>query len=1341
MSPDSRAATIFTIGAFSQFGGTLLLMALFALLRSYGGTREHFRRWTWAWWAMAAGIAAAFGLFLIFRGPAGSSPRLGDVDVRALIFVYLGAKILFITLLWSGARAYAEPERWNPSLRVLVAGATIFALVIILGGVPLRAIPLWQAPVAVVCAIWSARLLTRASASRGGVGTRVVAVGFWVLAVLWATYFLARARPPAAVPTGLDAVLSGALLYNWFLDLLVELVLAFGMVVLLVEDATRDAERAGAGLREVQEQMRETSANLQSIVERAADFCQIIDEHHRILYISPSVEAVLGYRPDEVVGRQTTEFVHPDDLVRSALDPKGTVPAPGPRRRSDYTLRVRNSQGGWVELQSTSTPIQDGSGAIRFLVINRDLTGRERVREALLESERRYRSVVDSLSEGVLVVGTDRRIEACNPAAARILGRTEPQLVGSPLVRAGFDAHHDDGTPCAADEYPAIRTMRTGQPCNGILLKVRRADGEWIWLSINTRPLIGCDGQVSGVVSSFSDITDRRRAEEMSKASREMLEAIIGTQRDIAVADLEAGSISQLIVDRARELAQADGAVLLTPDGDDLTFRAGSGTAAPHVGFRLSLDSSLSGLCYRTGVMQRADDTLYDARANRRASALVSARTVVCVPLIHERRTIGVLNLISARPGQFQDRESDALMVMGGLLAAAMSHALDFDAKRALVAERTAALRALQESEQRFESAFRSSAIGVALVARDGRYLQVNPALCDILGYGEDELLRMRFSDITLPDELDDSLQWAERLFDGVVDRYTVEKRYVHRRGHVIWVSLNIAALPGADGARRHCVVHVMDISERKRAEAALRERDERFELVLRATNDVIYDWSITADTIEWGESVRTVLRYERLDRCDFSWWREAVHPDDLVRVLDGLSAALSSGHTSWEDEYRFRRGDGTWATLLDRGIIQRDAGGTAVRMLGAMADVSARRQLEDELRQGQRLETVGRLAGGVAHDFNNLLTAIRSYGELLLQSIEPADERHDDVRQILHAADRASALTSQLLAFSRRQVRQPRRIDLNTTVRGMEPLMRRLISEDIRLTTHLDPALFGVKADPGQLEQVMMNLVVNARDAMPGGGTLTITTVSVTLDAGEGRQLGGMPAGDYAMLAVRDTGHGMDASVRSRIFEPFFTTKEAGKGTGLGLATVYGIVEQSGGHIRVETEVGAGTTFSIYLPSHAGSDEESAPAVPAAESGDAGAGHETILLVEDDDAVRVVTRRILARGGYQVLEARNGNEALQICGRSDRSIDLVLTDVIMPEMSGRELATRLQPVRPGSRILFMSGYAEDAISRHGVLEEGLAFIEKPFSPHVLLRKIRDVIEQHPAGTRSARAT
>ena len=452
------------------------------------------------------------------------------------------------------------------------------------------------------------------------------------------------------------------------------------------------------------------------------------------------------------------------------------------------------------------------------------------------------------------------------------------------------------------------------------------------------------------------------------------------------------------------------------------------------------------------------------------------------------------------------------------------------------------------------------------------------------------------------------------------------------------------------------------------------------------------------------------------------------VAPDYLERSKEMLARKLAGERvTAYELELQAKDGRRI-AVEVNTKLVFED--GKPVAVQGIARDITERRQLEAQLRQAQKMEAIGQLAAGVAHDFNNLLTAINGYSSLALQKVSEEGPIKGYLEEIRKAGERAANLTRQLLAFGRKQMLQPVALNLNDVVSDLNKMLRRLIGEDIKLTAKFDPGLMQIKADPGQIEQVLVNLVVNARDAMPQGGNLTIETANFEVDREYAAKHVGVQPGSYVMMAVSDTGTGMDDETKARIFEPFFTTKEKGRGTGLGLSTVYGIVKQSGGNIWVYSELGEGTAFKVYLPQLK---EAVVSVAKAAVEAEAPGGSETILVVEDEDVVRGLARKILEQLGYQVIDANGVAEATRLCREYPGEIHLLLTDVVMPEASGQEIANRMKARRPNTRVLFMSGYTDEAIVHHGVVDSDVAFIQKPFTPVALAKKIREVLDQKTA--------
>jgi signal transduction histidine kinase/CheY-like chemotaxis protein len=657
-------------------------------------------------------------------------------------------------------------------------------------------------------------------------------------------------------------------------------------------------------------------------------------------------------------------------------------------------------------------------------------------------------------------------------------------------------------------------------------------------------------------------------------------------------------------------------------------------------------------------------------------------------------------------------------------------------------------LSSIEDRDSLLERMLETAPISMQIFSADGRSLLVNPALEERFGKGpppeynvlEDEVLerqgligflRRAFAGetVTMPPA------WYDlREIHGVDTSGTIGGRF----------GIQATVMPLFD--RDHLVRHVLVWGKDVTAELELGLREERQRLAFAAARLVALDTNLTKGTLQVSENANEVMGLgaeTRLDTLDDLFAlihvddraafeaaereRSDAHPSDhvfrLVRPVDGAIRWLERRGRVWRDDVS---GDD-----LRRGILM-DISERVAREMELLESARALRRTEDQLRQAQKLEALGRLAGGVAHDFNNLLSVILSYGRFVLDNAQLPASVRNDIEAIRRAGDQAANLTRQLLAFGRQQVFAPRVLDFNETVRSTSGMLRRLLGEDIEIVVRTpdDPTL--VDADPGQLGQIVMNLALNARDAMPVGGTLTIETQLVEFDEAYSREHLGVVPGPHVMLAVRDTGVGMDEETQGHMFEPFFTTKDKAKGTGLGLATVFGIVKQNRGSIWVDSEPNKGSTFKVYLPRVPPRRDDAGDAVAPATLN----GAETVLLVEDQDDVRQVAREILKRYGYRVLEAREPSEALSLCERHEHPIHLLLTDVVMPLMSGRELAERVAPLRPDMRVLFMSGYTEDAMVDQGQLAAGFAFLQKPLVPEGLARRVREVL----AYARSPRA-
>ncbi len=502
-----------------------------------------------------------------------------------------------------------------------------------------------------------------------------------------------------------------------------------------------------------------------------------------------------------------------------------------------------------------------------------------------------------------------------------------------------------------------------------------------------------------------------------------------------------------------------------------------------------------------------------------------------------------------------------------------------------------------------------------------------------------------------------------------------------------------------------------------------LAEREELFRLISENAADMIAVVDVDGHRLYNSPSYQKILGYSVEELGSTSAY-EQIHPEDRQKVVEAAREARLTG-VGRRLEYRLRHKNGHWLALESTASVVKDTEGKVEKLVIVNRDITERQQLEQQLYRSQKLDAIGRLSGGIAHDFNNLLGVIIGYSEALQQRIAPDDPFREAVDEIQNAGKRAATLTQQLLAFSRKQVLEPKVLDLNTVLAEMEKMLRRLIREDIELSLSLSSKLGNIKADRGQIEQVILNLVVNARDAMPQGGKLTIATAEAKLDESHVKHFSYVVPGPYVMLRVTDIGCGMDPELLSHIFEPFFTTKEQGKGTGLGLATVYGVIKQSGGYIWAESEVGKGTTFKMFLPrvEEAVEDKpESRSPVGLAQM------HRTVLLVEDERSLRKLTRTMLEDFGCTVLEAIDAAQALAIAKQTGSPIDLLLTDVIMPGMSGPAVADKLAPLRPEMKVLFMSGYTDRVIARHGAPESGITILRKPFNREDLARRVEEVL-------------
>jgi PAS domain S-box-containing protein len=637
----------------------------------------------------------------------------------------------------------------------------------------------------------------------------------------------------------------------------------------------------------------------------------------------------------------------------------------------------------------------------------------------------------------------------------------------------------------------------------------------------------------------------------------------------------------------------------------------------------------------------------------------------------------------------------------------------------------------VQDATVRLAAIVASSTDAIIGKTLEGVITSWNAAAERIFGYTKAEMVGQPIFRLIPPEYHDAERALLAQIGRGEAVEVSDAER-VTKYGRRIHISISVSPIRDPQGRVVGASSIKRDVTERKQAAATLRESQERLRLALKAARMGTWRWDLATRALSWDEELGSLYDLgpdEQITR--YEQFIERVHQDDRASVESSVEQALQ-GAGGLDHEFRIVLPDGRIRWVADQGHVVRDQTGKLLYMTGVCIDVTDRKHVDERLRQAQRMESVGQLAGGIAHEANNMMSVVLGCADYVLQRSDLAEPVRQDVEQIWKAAKRTAGVTQQLLAFSRRQVLQPQVLDLNTTVRGLEPILTRTLGESSGLRMHLSPTLGRVRADPGQLEQVLINLTLNARDAMPDGGRLTIETMNVALDQ---RYVAAKPVetlvpGEYAALIVTDTGHGMDRQTLGRIFEPFFTTKDVGQGTGLGLSTAYGIVKQSGGFIWAYSEPGLGTTFKLYLPLVAGFDEVSDdPGLPLPALPD-----EVVLIAEDEPMVRGIMARTLRDNGYGVLEAADGTEALELLEARGGQVNLIIADVVMPGLGARDMAARLAERWPRVPVLFTSGYTGLDVVRRGLLEEGREFIQKPLAPETLIRRVRQMVDARVPG-------
>ncbi|MGB7621953.1 MAG: PAS domain S-box protein [Terriglobia bacterium] len=1038
---------------------------------------------------------------------------------------------------------------------------------------------------------------------------------------------------------------------------------------------------------------------------------------------------------------------------------------------SDYLLKDRLARLG----QAVSHALDQQKAQVE----------KRRVEQALIDNEQRFRTLIENSSDTICLLAPEGTFLYVGPSSARIIGYEGTELLGRNALEF---IHPDDREYIRATLAELVHTPGERTTAQ---YRFKHREGSWIWIEGVGCNMVD-EPSIQAIVVSYRDISTRKRTEESLKQALAWYEAIFEGSRDaVFISDAESRFIAvnhaaceltgfsreELLGMRIPDLHDpadleayqkyhdrimvgvevVDEARILRKDGRKVDTEFNNRrilinevpfihSVARDITERKRAEAALRRSHeFRDKVMENATNSIYalDLKgrftlANERASRITGYRLDELIGMSFQRlfspavlpRVLKQFDRLVTEGTSISQYETDLIRKDGTTVTISFSLAplLENGAVVGVVGtseditERKRGQEALRLAENKYRSIFENAIEGIFQSTPEGRLLSVNPALARIHGYESPEEMMSSITDIAhqLYVNSDQRAEFKRLLGErSYVKDLEIQTR--RKDGTTISTSVNARTIRDASGVLICYEGTVEDITERKRTEEELQKL---YRAVEQSPDSIVI--TDTHGTIEYVNPKFTEITgyssAEALGQTPRILKSGELPPEKYKELCD----IIASGH-DWRGEFQNKKKNGElyWEYATISPI--KNAQGDITHFLAINEDLSVRKSLEEQLRQSQKMDAIGRLAGGVAHDFNNLLTAILGYSELMETKLKANDPLYSNVQEIRHAGERAATLVRQLLTFSRKQVLQPKVLNLNQIVGELDKMLRRLIGEDIDLVTLLDPHVGQVRADVGQVEQLVVNLAVNSRDAMPKGGKLTIETADVELDESYASDHVNVQPGPYVMLSVSDTGCGMDSAVRSRIFEPFFTTKEAGKGTGLGLSTVYGIVNQSGGSISVYSEPGEGTTFKIYLPRV---DEPVEPVTQYPMGTDASRGTETILIVEDDLLVRKLASETLGKFGYQILEAAHGEEALRICKTHEGTIQLLLTDIIMPGMTGRELAGRIEPLFARIKVIYMSGYTDNAILHQGRLDPGMNFLQKPFTPSILLQKVREVLDK-----------
>jgi PAS domain S-box-containing protein len=1048
-----------------------------------------------------------------------------------------------------------------------------------------------------------------------------------------------------------------------------------------VNRAVKEAQEH-ARLRQTEMELSRREKYFRTLTENALDILTVLDREGVVIYKSASVKAVLGYDPQEMIGQNVFTRVHPDDLPQVQAKFQGALA--DPTQTVTFRFRYRHKNGEWRHLEAIGQN-RLADPEINALVVNsRDVSDRWRAEEDLRQSEKQYRLLFQSNPNPMWVFDLETlKFLEVNEAAVQHYGYTREEFLG--MTIEDIRAPEKNGEAKAVD-------LATGD--DHLIWRQRLKNGDVIDAQVIWSPLAFRNRLAA--LTMATDVTERRRVEHRNMVFSKLSHRLSSVTTAAAAA--------KIICDAADELFKWDDIAL------DLYF------AERDEVFSLLNITTVEGQRVEipASVQPKTANALIRRVVNRGAELLSSAEAqdhraaTMLAPIRKGEQVIGVLFIQNRSPGSYTQGDLDVLQTLADQCSGAL--------------ERVRTREQLMKSEQRFRDLFENSPDAIFVEDLEGNVLDVNHAGCALHDLAREQLVgKNSVEDLVPPDRRADARRNFQKLVEGKLS--WVEGESVAADGRAIPVEVRAGRVDY--NGQPTLLLHVRDITQRRTAETALQSSEMLFRSVWEnsvdgmrltdengvvvAVNDAFCKLVGMAASALIGESFTII-------------YAASENPFGLMQS-HREQFLHRAAHEKIERQRVLHNGQTVMLEIMFSFV---EVHNRPPLMLSLFRNITAQRRLEEQFRQSQKMEAIGQLAGGVAHDFNNILTVIHGHASLLgMTKLDDSAAR--SARQITQAAERAAGLTRQLLAFGRRQLIQPRRLDLNKTVGNISEMLGRLLGEDVALQLNYSPVPAMVEADAGMMEQILLNLAVNARDAMPRGGQLNIQIAVVEVDEAHVLRQPEARVGQFVCVSKSDTGCGIPAENLPRIFEPFFTTKEVGKGTGLGLATVYGIVKQHQGWIEVESIVGKGTTFRIYFPSIAAVEAEPEKIVaPVAVRG----GTETILLVEDEPPVRELVARLLQKHGYKVWQANNGPDALGVWREHKCDISLLLTDLVMPgNMNGHDLAEKLRYEQPGLKVIFTSGYSADIVGKNFKLEPGLNFLQKPYQPQTLALAVRRCLD------------